>query len=245
MSVLEVASYLGVSEVTVWRFCRDGTLPALRIGKQWRVRREDLEGFLRQSEHPTTLAGQLGAFLRVPDNVLAIAEDLGFLRRLDTAFFEAGESRGGTLVKFHGGEPGSEDELRAVLERDGLEVGRLEGQGRFRLRKADHPPNGRAEALRTVLKELEGEDGSGEGRVLWASFDWTAPLDLEAALGHREELQGLVEERRIVVVTAVLEEVLDEWPPPLHRKARAEHPGAIWLSEAGLALGRLVPVPRS
>lgn len=244
LSVPEVASHLGVSQVTVWRLCRDGTLPALRIGKQWRVRREDLEEFLRQSEHPATLAGRLGAFLRVPDNVLAVAEGLESLRRLDVAFFGAAEARGGTLVKFHGAQPEAVGELRAVLERDGVEVGRLEQEGRFRFRRAGHPPNGRAEALRRVLEELEGEDDGGEGRVLWASFDWTQPLDLEAALAHREELQGLVEARRLVVVTAVLEEVLDEWPAPMHRKARAGHPGEIWLSKAGLALARSGPVPR-
>jgi len=43
------------------------------------------------------------------------------------------EARGGLLVKYHAGEPqASEDDLRAELERHGLEVGRLEREGRFR-----------------------------------------------------------------------------------------------------------------
>lgn len=43
LKVAEVASYLRVSETTVWRWCSTGKLPAFRIGKGWRVYRADLE----------------------------------------------------------------------------------------------------------------------------------------------------------------------------------------------------------
>lgn len=42
LTVVEVAHYLRVSETTVWRWCNSGKLPAFRIGRSWRVRREDL-----------------------------------------------------------------------------------------------------------------------------------------------------------------------------------------------------------
>jgi hypothetical protein len=63
-----------------------------------------------------TLAGQLDSFLRVPDNVLVIAQNIDILRRMDAAFFRVGEARGGLLVKFYGGEQDPADELRASLE---------------------------------------------------------------------------------------------------------------------------------
>ena len=118
LSAEDVAEYLGVGEVTVYRWCREGTLPCLKIGRRWRVRREVLEDFLKRSEHPTTLVGQLGSFLRVPDNVLAIAQNADILRRLDAAFFRVGEARGGLLVKFYAGEEYSEDELLASFGAD-------------------------------------------------------------------------------------------------------------------------------
>jgi len=42
MTVKEVAAYLRVSRVTVWRWCQQGVLPAFRIGRDWRIRREEL-----------------------------------------------------------------------------------------------------------------------------------------------------------------------------------------------------------
>jgi excisionase family DNA binding protein len=42
LTVAEVARYLRVSETTVWRWCTSGKLPAFRIGRSWRVRRDDL-----------------------------------------------------------------------------------------------------------------------------------------------------------------------------------------------------------
>ena len=67
LSVEEVANYLGVGPVTVYRWCRAGQLPAIKLGKAWRIRREALDAFLRQRERGGTLVRQLDAFLHVPD----------------------------------------------------------------------------------------------------------------------------------------------------------------------------------
>src|SRR4028119_1792787 len=119
----DVAAYLGVGSVTVWRWCRDGSLPCLKIGREWRIRREALEGFLKRSERSETLVGRLRSFLEVPDNVLAVAQDREMMHRLDTAFFRVGEARGAMLAKYTDGESrDSLDEARAEFERQGLEV---------------------------------------------------------------------------------------------------------------------------
>jgi excisionase family DNA binding protein len=93
----DVARLVGVKETTVYKWCKEGKLSSLKVGKHWRIRREALEDFLKRSEHPVTLAGQLGSFLREPDSVLAIAQNIDILHRLDAAFFRVGESRGGEL----------------------------------------------------------------------------------------------------------------------------------------------------
>src|SRR5215216_507645 len=116
LAAADVAGMIGVKETTVYRWCSEGKLPCLKIGKHWRIRRGVLEDFLKQSERPRTLVGQLDSFLRVPDSVLAIAQYIDILHRLDAAFFQVGEARGALLVKFHGGEEHSEDELRAEFD---------------------------------------------------------------------------------------------------------------------------------
>jgi len=43
----EVAAHTNVSTVTVGRWLREGKLKGLKAGRQWRIREEDLEKFLR------------------------------------------------------------------------------------------------------------------------------------------------------------------------------------------------------
>ena len=235
----DVAEYLGVNPVTIWRWCRDGSLPCLKIGRSWRIRRETLESFLEQSERSESLVGRLRSFLEVPDNVLAVAQNREMMHRLDAAFFRVGEARGGMLTKYTGGESwDSLDDARTELERQGLEVTRLEKEGRFRFTSEPDPHAGRVEELRRLLsEEVKG------ARSLWVSFNWAEQVDLDTALMQQRDLREIVEEGQSVVKTAVLEEIVDEWPGKLLRRAQHAHSGTIWLSNAGLALSRLALPP--
>ena len=235
----EVAALIGVKETTVWRWCREGVLPCLKVGKHWRIRREALEDFLRRSERPTTLVGQLSSFLQVPDNVLAIAQNIDILHRLDAAFFQVGEAEEGLLVKFYGGEVHSEDELRTELEKNGLEVGRLEREGRFLMRPED-PHDGREEVLGQLLEEKVSE-----GRTVWSSFNWAMQVDLDTALEQQQRLTELVDARQLVVKTAALDEAIDEWSAAELRRAQSAHAATILASESGLSLSRATPMPPS
>lgn len=44
----EVLSYLKVTPRTIYRLIRSGELPALRVGRQWRFRRTDLDAWLER-----------------------------------------------------------------------------------------------------------------------------------------------------------------------------------------------------
>ena len=43
----EVADLLRVPTKTVWRWCRNETLPAVKIGKYWRIPRDELVDFIK------------------------------------------------------------------------------------------------------------------------------------------------------------------------------------------------------
>ncbi|MGH9000823.1 MAG: helix-turn-helix domain-containing protein [Acidimicrobiia bacterium] len=44
--VREVAELMRVSNMTVYRLIKAGELPAIRVGKNFRIRRTDVEGYL-------------------------------------------------------------------------------------------------------------------------------------------------------------------------------------------------------
>ena len=241
LSAEEVARYFGVGQITVYRWCKEGRLQCIKLGKHWRIRREALEDFLSQhEERSTTLVGLLSSFLRVPDNVLAIAQNIDILHRLDAAFFRVGDSQGGLLVKFYGGEEKSEEELRVRFEKNGLEVGRLEREGRFLMRAEEGPLDARSIALRRLI-----EEETAEGRTVWASFDWVRQVDLSTALEQQERLAELVDSCQLVVKTATLEEVTDQWPSSALRQGHSLHSGVILASERELSLSRARPMPPS
>lgn len=52
LTVKEVAIYLRVSRVTVWRWCQQGLIPASRVGHHWRIRRANLLSLFEM--HPST-----------------------------------------------------------------------------------------------------------------------------------------------------------------------------------------------
>ena len=240
LSAEDVARYFGVGQITVYRWCKEGRLQCIKVGKHWRIRREALEDFLSQHEHSTTLVGQLSSFLQVPDNVLAIAQNIDILHRLDAAFFGVGDSQGGLLVKFYGGEEKSEDELRVRLEKNGLQVERLEREGRFLMRVEEDPLDTRGTALRRLI-----EEETGDGRTVWASFDWARQVELDTALKQQERLAELVDSGQLVVKTATLAEVTDQWPSSALRQGHSLHSGVILASESELSLSRARPMPPS
>ena len=236
LTLEDAAERFGVDVRTVVGWCHEGNLPAMRIGGSWRVRRTALELFLEGLERPNTLVGQLYAFLRVPDNLLAITQTTDLSNHIDAAFFKAGEARGGFLVKYHSEGPGrpSLDELRAELKRRKLEVARLEKDGRLLMRPLDDSTHGRVDVLERLL-EKRAEDG----RSVWVDFNWDETVDVEAALKHQEEISEFVQDKPLVVKTSVLEASLEEWPGTVALRAQVVHSGSVWLSESGLSLSRV------
>src|ERR671913_131485 len=188
LSAEDVARYFGVGQMTVYRWCKEGRLQCIKLGKQWRIRREALEDFLSQHERSTTLVGQLSS----------------------------------------------------RLENNGLEVGRLKQEGRFLMKAEEDPLYGRGDALTRLI-----EEEAVEGRTVWASFDWVRQVDLSTALEQQERLTELVDSRQLVVKTATLGEVTDQWPSSALRQGQYLHSGTILAFESGLSLSRLAPMPPS
>lgn len=50
VTVAEVAAHMRVSNMTVYRLIKSGQLPALRVGKNFRIRGRDLVAYLEASQ---------------------------------------------------------------------------------------------------------------------------------------------------------------------------------------------------
>ena len=48
LTVMQVMDHLKVCRATVQRWCKEGKLPAVKIGKEYRVRRRDLDAWYDQ-----------------------------------------------------------------------------------------------------------------------------------------------------------------------------------------------------
>ena len=57
MSLEDVADMLGVTYQLIYRLVRSGELPAVRLGKLYRVSRSDLDGYLERSKNASSAGG--------------------------------------------------------------------------------------------------------------------------------------------------------------------------------------------
>jgi len=81
MTAREVAKYLKVELRTVYRYLKEGQLPAFRVGGRWRFRKEDIDRWLLEHAPPQVRR-------REPPRLLVVDDDETF-RGLLGDFFQA------------------------------------------------------------------------------------------------------------------------------------------------------------
>jgi excisionase family DNA binding protein len=48
MTISQVAEYLQISEMTTYKLVQEGKMPGFKIGRHWRVKKDDLTEFIEQ-----------------------------------------------------------------------------------------------------------------------------------------------------------------------------------------------------
>ena len=54
LSVEEIAAYLGINQDTVYKWITRKQLPAHKLGRLWRFRREEVDTWVRHNDNPGT-----------------------------------------------------------------------------------------------------------------------------------------------------------------------------------------------
>ncbi|MEI2609582.1 MAG: helix-turn-helix domain-containing protein [Candidatus Promineifilaceae bacterium] len=54
LSVEEIAAYLGINQDTVYKWITRKQLPAHKVGRLWRFRREEVDDWVRHNDNPGT-----------------------------------------------------------------------------------------------------------------------------------------------------------------------------------------------
>src|SRR5581483_9405296 len=176
-SITEAAQMLGVSRVSIWRWIREGRLPALRVGpRTTRLRRQDVERLLSapgraDATAPGRAEGPTGAMVvraedaapggswpladaghGVPPHVVQFYEADTVLLEALSAYLGAGLRAGEAGIVI--ASPAHRAELEARLQAQGLDLDGARASGQYVALDA-------AETLARLL----GAGGVGDGQV--------------------------------------------------------------------------------
>jgi len=180
LTVDEVAEYLRIAPNTVYRWCRDGKLAGIKIGKEWRIARAELDAFLiRQAgaEEPHSLSAMLRRRLAAPEHILVMASDPQQVYALQAEFLQVGLDDGRPL--FVGAWWQRPDDIRANLAQAGLPVADLEAADKLRI--GDLAAAYAAGGARGAIEVWRREATARPGPVLWGTgshrlSDWQGRL---------------------------------------------------------------------
>ncbi|TYP58549.1 MEDS domain-containing protein [Thermosediminibacter litoriperuensis] len=127
LTVEEVAKILRTTTNTIYRWLRAGKLPGIKLGKEWRIRKETLASKLNET-NSTSIKGQrfLDKIGPHSDHVLAVTRKTHDLYNLEAEFFKKGLSRGYRLFK--GCWWQKPDDARRELSIRGLPIEELEAK---------------------------------------------------------------------------------------------------------------------
>jgi len=136
LTTQDVAGYLQVDPNTVYRWCRDGKLGAIKIGREWRIDQRDLAEFMRAHRNCSPMPSNslkeiFRRHLSIPEHLMVMLTEPQKVYELEIEFFKTAlELRMPILKGCWWQKP---DQVRQRYIEAGLPIEDLERQGRFAL----------------------------------------------------------------------------------------------------------------
>jgi excisionase family DNA binding protein len=134
LTTQDVAAYLQVDPNTVYRWCREGKIGAVKVGREWRIDQRDLSEFLRARRNSSPLPrSSLKSIFRnqllEPEHLMVMLTNPEKVFELEVEFFQVALEQ--EMPIFKGCWWQQPDEVRHRYVEAGLPVEKLEKQGRF------------------------------------------------------------------------------------------------------------------
>lgn len=204
LTVQEIAEILKVTTTTVYRWINKGKLPAIKIGKEWRVKEADLENMLKENNKKQTCKTESNIKLedlKLGQHYLGLIDQKENIIKLEAKFLKVGLERGYYLFK--GCWWQNPDNVRSQLEEHGLNVKELESNRRLKivdLRK-EYQKNGVSGAVNAwqdsllKAKELDYKGLWGSGSPMVSVCDKSSDL-----IKFEDELNQLVKDEPIIII---------------------------------------------
>jgi len=174
LTVDEVAEFLRVAPNTVYRWCRNGKLTGIKIGKEWRITQTDLDYFLTErtrSASAPSFETLLQRRLTAPEHILVMTPDPDEVYRLQAEFLQIGHKAGHPLFVGCWWQPPAE--MRQRLTTAGLPVTDLEAAGRLTI--ADLGAAYSRSGTQGVIEVWEAQAAAHNGQILWGTGSHRLP----------------------------------------------------------------------
>jgi len=206
----EVASYLRVAPNTVYRWLRSGKLAGIKIGKEWRISRPELDAFLTNravSSPHRTLEALLLQELLPPEHIMVMSNDPEEIYDLQAKFLRVGYEAGYPL--FIGLWWQSPVVFREKLIEAGLPYDQLVADGR--LTTENFTEAYAAGGADRVISLWTAQAQAALGQTLWGTgshclSDWDDNLD--ALIDFETELHKAFHDLPVVALCpCVLDQV--------------------------------------
>ena len=129
LTIQEVAEILKVHTNTVYKMCRQGVLPAVKIGKEWRIDKDKLAEFMEEgfsSKKPATVQALLRSGIK-PGHILGLFQDEDAIWEFESEIFHAVSAKGYRLLKACWWQ--RPDDVRQKLANHGIPVEEKERTG--------------------------------------------------------------------------------------------------------------------
>lgn len=130
LTVEEVAKLLKAHTNTVYKMCRQGRLPSVKIGKKWRIDKQKLVAFMQAEENMPEETGINSLEMDFkPGHTLVLTKNREDIWDYEVSFFKENSQKGYLLYK--GCWWQKPEQVRKMFTERGLPVAKLEAGGGF------------------------------------------------------------------------------------------------------------------